>query len=71
MTIMNNNIQSHDINSMPGILRKMILSSMAKALEEKLSSPNCNLFAVQSELSEIILFIILYPILKYNLIRLN
>ena len=34
MTIMNNNIQSHDINSMPGILRKMILSSMAKALEE-------------------------------------
>ena len=55
MTIINNNIQSNDIYSMPGILRKMRMSSMAKALEEKLSSPNCNLFAVQSELSEIIL----------------
>ena len=55
MTITNNIIQSYDIYAMPGILRKMRMSSMAKALEEKLSSPNCNLFAVQSELSEIIL----------------
>ena len=45
----------HNIQTMPAILRKMKLSSMAKTLEEKLESPNCNLFAVQSELTEIIL----------------
>lgn len=55
MTITDNNNHTTDIHAMPGILRRMRMSSMAKALEDKLSSPNCNLFAVQSELSEIIL----------------
>ena len=55
MMITDNTIQSNDISAMPSVLRKMKLSSMAKALEEKLNSPNCNLFAVQSEFSEIIL----------------
>lgn len=55
MTITNNTIQSNDIYAMPSVLRKMRLSSMARALEEKLSNPNCNLFAVQRELSDIIL----------------
>ena len=44
MTIMNNSIQSHDIYSMPGILRKMRMSSMAKALEEKLKELKAELF---------------------------